>query len=415
MSTPRLLKRLSAVALVGAFLWVGSPALADPSDITVVLPERADGSFGAVDNAQLRWGLNNEASSGAFAGGCNFLSAGEAGNTGGVRVWSESDGFYSATSGNVTIEKPTAAGSWTEASFATKCLDSSGKAVTASSTTSTTQSQVVIEGGTGTVSSEGLSIAWDGSFTVAFYGGMTYWTASDPVLEIDSAGNGQITATASGYGTSMDDMTQWVDLADRTIVLAELRNVPLDGAGFSLVPEFVGVASQTGGQSPKTAENAAYWGAFPATFMDFQVLTGQAGYWQTSGGQRDPAKPASAVTVNFDATAPAIVPVPETLPAAGSSPDNSAAVRPSTATSTGSAAAGVTSPTGAVIAGGVTADTVTVVRDDGSSFLPEALTRGEGRQFLIFGGFTLAALISVLAALQLSGHLALPWYRGGGR
>jgi hypothetical protein len=411
MIMSRLLRRLSAVALVGGFLIVGSPAMADPVDITVTVPERADGTFGTVANAQFRWGMNNEASSGAFAGGCNFLSAGEAGNTGGVRVWTASDGFYSANSGNVTVQKPTAAGGWTEASFATKCLDSSGAAVTASSTTSTTQSQVVIEGGTGTVTAEGLSIAWDGSFTVAFYGGMTYWTASDPVLRIDASGNGQVTATASGYGTSMDDMTQWVDLADRTIVLAELRSVPLDGGGFSVVPEYLGVASQTGGQSPKTADNSAYWGAFPASFMDFQVLTGQAGYWQTSGGQRDTAKPATALTVNFDANAPAIVPVAEALPASDGSPDNSSAVRPSTATATGAGAAGVSTPPGA--AGGATADTVTVVRDDGSSFLPEALTQGAGRQFLLVGGFTLAALISVLAALQLSGHLVLPWSRGG--
>src|SRR5690606_32237533 len=94
-------------------------------DVIVTIPEPKDGGTagGVISNAQLRWGLNLEAGAGAFAGGCNFLSAGRAGDAGSSRVWTEADGLYSATDGNVRIEKPTASGGWAVASFADKCLD----------------------------------------------------------------------------------------------------------------------------------------------------------------------------------------------------------------------------------------------------------------------------------------------------
>lgn len=242
----------AAAALLGALLVAGTaaPALADPNDIGVTVPERGSGTYGEISNAELRWGLNTETSSGAFAGGCNFLSAGVAGDSGSARVWAESDGLYAASDGAVTIEKATADGGWVPASFGSKCLDASGSAVSVTSTSSSTQSVAVMDGGVGTATADSLEISWDGSFTVAFYGGMTYWSASDPTLTVDASGTGRLTATASGYGTSMDDQTKWLPLPEQTIVLAELRNVPLDGAGFSVLPEYLGVASTTGGQVP---------------------------------------------------------------------------------------------------------------------------------------------------------------------
>jgi hypothetical protein len=401
----RLITTVSSAALAGALLLVGAaPATADPNDIGVTVPQRSTGNFGDITNAELRWGLNNESSGGSFAGGCNFLSAGTAGNSGSARVWEESDKLYASSDGDVTIEKATADGGWTEASFGARCLDTSGSPVSVTSNDSTTQSVVVMEAGTGSATADALTISWKGSFTVAFYGGMTYWSASDPELTVDASGTGRVTATASGYGTSMDDMTKWVPLAGQTIVLAELRNVPMDGAGFSILPEYLGVASTTGGQIPLTSENAAYWGAFPASFMDFQTLTGQAGYWLSTGGQRDPAKPATALTVNFDANAPAISPSGGAVAGSANSAENSAAQRPTApgASLPAAAGSGATGPTG---------DAMTVVRDDGSTFLPEALQGDIPRVLAIIGGIVLAVLVSVLAALQLTGRLTFPWTR----
>jgi hypothetical protein len=54
---------------------------------------------------------------------------------------------------------------------------------------------------------------------------------------------------------------------------------------------------------------------------------------------------------------------------------------------------------------------MTVVRDDGSTFLPEALQGDIPRVLAIIGGIVLAVLVSVLAALQLTGRLTFPWSR----
>ncbi|MET0956022.1 MAG: hypothetical protein ABWY68_08720 [Cryobacterium sp.] len=386
----------------------GAPAAAatDPApdqpggiDIGVTVPVAEDADGTDISNAELRWGLNAEASSGAFAGGCNFLSAGTAGDAGDAHVWTAAENLYSAQSGNVTIVKPTANAGWEPASFDTKCLDASGSAVTANSLTSTTQSQVAIDGGTGIVLADGgLRLDWSGSFTVVFYGGMTYWSASDPELVLDADGNGQLTATASGYGTSMDDMTQWVELAPRTIVLAELRGVAIgEAGGFTHTPEYLGVTTANAGQVAPSAQNAAHWGAFPASFIEFQKLTGQTGYWLSTGGQRDPAKPAGLLTVNFNADAPAFVPAAEGGLESSVAPENPVNLRQVAASAPGQ--------DGLTIAG----IPVALSRDAGEGLVPDAVRRALSPLVLPLGGAALALLVSVLTWLQLTGRLVLPW------
>ncbi|GAA1999032.1 hypothetical protein GCM10009739_05950 [Microbacterium ulmi] len=324
---------MAAAALVIALAALaGAPASAaetdaGPGDITVTVPESDAGR--PITNAQFRWGLNAESGAGAFAGGCNFLSAGRAGNAGSARVWTAADGLYSATSAAVRIEKPAAGGEYRLASFESRCLDASGRAVSVSSLTSTTANQVVIDQGRGRlVPGAGLEIRWTGSFTVVFYGGMTYWTVTDPVLTLDPAGDGRVTATASGFGTSMDDLSKWVPLPEQSIVLAELRGVdPASDGGFAIVPEYVGVSVPDAGQIERTSENAAYWGSFPASFVEYQKLTGQAGYWLTTGGQRDRAKPATTLYVSYDAAAPIAV-TPPAVAGSADEPSNPIRVRP---------------------------------------------------------------------------------------
>lgn len=314
--TSRLVRGLLGVAFAASLVAAGPlTASADgPDDLIVTVPEASanppDGGQGIID-AQLRWGVNAESGGGAFAGVCNFLSAGRAGNSGGARVWGAGDGLYSAQQGNVSIEKPTAAGTWEAVSWQTKCLDPNGATVSTSSTASTTGNQVVIDGGTGSLIGGALDIRWSGSFTVAFYGGMTYWSVTDPVLTLDADGNGRLVATASGYGTSMEDMTQWLPLADQAIVLAEIRGVDTaTDAGFATLPAYVGVMATGAGQAERTAANSAYWGSFPQSFVDFHRATGQQGYWLTTGGVRDAAKPAAEIYVSYDAAAPVAVAAP---------------------------------------------------------------------------------------------------------
>jgi len=311
MRAHTVLRAALATALLLGF--GASPATAaGPDDVIVTVPGPGGdpgGGDGAIVDAQLRWGLNAESGGGAFAGGCNFLSAGVAGDAGGARVWGESDGLYRAEDGRVRVEKPTAEGRWTTASWATKCQDPTGAPVSVASTASTTGNQVVIDGGTGTRRDGALDIRWSGSFTVVFYGGMTYWSVTDPQLILDAAGNGQLTASASGYGTSMDDMTAWSPIAAQTIVLADIRAADLSSAGgFTVTPQYLGVLSVGSGQVARSGTNEAYWGSFPQSFVDFHRVTGQQGYWLTTGGVRDAAKPASPLTVSYSSAAPVAVP-----------------------------------------------------------------------------------------------------------
>ncbi|PJM73914.1 hypothetical protein CS006_01765 [Bifidobacterium primatium] len=264
-------------------------------------------------NVTLRWGINDETNSAAYYGGCNFISAGKAGNTGSSKTWDAS--FYKAKAGNVTIEKPDSSGKWAAASWNSKCLARDGSTVKmakrADGRSINTESQVVLSKGVGTVQADGsVEISWTGSFTVAYYGGMTYWSVTDPKLTLDVSGNGALTATASGYGADMNDSSKWVTLSARTIHLADFKGVDMkkaaDAHGFTKTPEYLGVAVKASGdhgaQAAKDSANAAYWGAFPQSFVDFQVETGQSAYWYTANSQRDFAKPTLPLSVQYDSS-----------------------------------------------------------------------------------------------------------------
>ena len=53
--------------------------------------------------------------------------------------------------------------------------------------------------GTGRVEADGsATVEWDGSYSVNFYGGLAPFTLSDPVLTVDDAGDGELTADLVG-------------------------------------------------------------------------------------------------------------------------------------------------------------------------------------------------------------------------
>jgi hypothetical protein len=412
------MKRVAATLLaLVALLGLGAaPALAAPGapdEVTVIVPAWTPtptptpsvdvpdvDENGNITNAQLRWGLNAESGSGAFFGGCNFLSAGLAGNAGSGKVWGGSDGLYSANAGAVRIEKPDAAGQWRPATYETRCLDPQGRGVSTSSTTSSSGNQVVIDGGSGTLKDGELRIQWRGSFTVVFYGGLTYWSVTDPVLTVDASGDGRLVGSASGYGTSMDDQSQWDSIAARPIVLADIRRADTAAAaGFSVVPEYLGVS--VSGQAARTPANASYWGSFPESFVEFQTLTGQRAYWHTSDGVRDPAKPATAMYVSYDASAPVAVPAP-----AVDSSSDAAAVASNPLRRPPALAAPVTVPPVPTAAIANTAAVTTVPARQ--NLVPAPATATSPLVVPLLG--TAAALgLSIIAVLSLM--QALPWQR----
>lgn len=394
------------IALTAALVVVLAPlpaAASGPDDITVTVPGSEDTT--RITNAELRWGMNAETGAGAFAGGCNFLSAGVAGNTGSSRAWTAADGFFQAQSGNVRIVKPTARGEWEAASWENKCLDATGKAVTTADKR-VTGIQVGIVGGTGTIAKDGsIEIGWEGSFTVAFYGGMTYWTVTNPVLTLDGNGNGKLIATASGYGASRDDASVWQSLPKQTIVLATIHGADVASSGFAVVPDYLGVAVSGADQVPKTAENAAYWGSFPDSFVGYQRLTGQAGYWLTTGGAKDAAKPATTLYINYDAAAPVITPPVTTPPDGGSAvtPKNPVVQRPAAAAKP-SAKQAATAAGDDIVAGITPITLVPAV----ASLIPLASTGMPLLNFIVLLA-VFAFLVAGLCALAIARRL--PWQR----
>ncbi|MFI2104271.1 hypothetical protein ACH436_13325 [Isoptericola sp. NPDC019693] len=313
---------LGAAAVLALLALPAAPALAaDDQDgvvpLTVTVPERDgdggedgdgdDGGAATLTDAELRWAVNAEAGSGNYVG-CNFLMAGTPGtdgDTGGSRIWADGDaGLYHGRAGHVRVLRPVGTGAdatQRQATFGTRCTGPTGEKVTLSTTTG---AEVVMAGGRGTREADGsVEIAWSGSFTVVFYGGMTYWWASDPVLRLDADGDGTLTATAGGYAADREDVTRWGRLPATKVTLARFDGEKLTGSkGGFLQPAYCGVRVAVGDSSPQVRQDPAgsCWGSFPQSLVDFQQRTGQASYWYSSG-HRDAAKPPAVVGVSFDA------------------------------------------------------------------------------------------------------------------
>lgn len=305
---------------------IGATLIASIGLMGMAAPAQAASATHSINDAVLTWGFNNESGAGAYDGSCNYLSAGKAGNTTKSRAWTEGDGFFAASAGNVRVEKPRADNTWVAPTWADRCYTGDGAKVVAYPTATWTGNRLVISNGTGTLNpaDNTAEIQWVGDFAVAFYGGLTYWNGSDPKLVVNSDGTAQVTATVSGYGADMEDSTKWDAISAREVVLANLTGVSVATTGFTVTPNYVGVTYD--GQST----SGSYWGAFPSSFVDFQQLTGQASYWYSSGTGGDVRKVATALTVGY---------TPEGYPTFTSSPTSTSVAEGKFATFTAEASA----------------------------------------------------------------------------
>lgn len=180
-------------------------------------------------------------------------------------------------------------------------------------------------GGIGRVEADGSSVVrWTGRFTVNMYGGMVPFTVSDPVLELDADGNGALTATISGYSSSIANPTARTPIAPVPgVTVATVTGGRIDpDAASTIRPDYAGVRVETGaGQAPQDRD-AAGWGAWPQSFVDVQLQTGLGSYWYSSGGAADPHKAPDpfvvTVTGERDDTGgdppPIVVPLPPATP-----------------------------------------------------------------------------------------------------
>lgn len=173
-----------------------------------------------------------------------------------------------------------------------------------------------LSGGAGEIRDDGsATISWTGSFSVNFYGGLVPFTIKNPVLEIASDKTGTLKADLSGYSSDQGNPFVKTPVPEVTsVTVARLDNVTLSPASTtSITPLFSGVAVSTGSGDPQL-QGPPGWGAWPQPFVDFQLQTGLASHWYTSGGSFDANKPPYAFTISPNTPQVILPPLPKPPP-----------------------------------------------------------------------------------------------------
>jgi hypothetical protein len=245
-----------------------------------------------LTGAVLEWSVNDESNTGAFNGQCNFMSGG---------ISDGSAATYRATDRGATVLKRTTAGTDVPVSdYAARCRDANGTTVTAGGTARLGQ-KVRYSGGSGTIdpATGEATIAWSGTFSLNYYGSLVPFWFSDPVLRVDAAGNGTVTATVGGYASSIDDPDER-ELIEPIpdVEIATLRGV--QGAnldGFVATPVFEGVQVDAA-ESPQIRVLPG-WGSWPVSHVRAMERLGLGAFWYTTGGAADVRKPADPVVVAY--------------------------------------------------------------------------------------------------------------------
>lgn len=291
----------AVVAAVAAVL-LAVPALAVAQDASTAVQ---------VDDATMRWGINNETSNRAFAPNTfNFLSAGKVPDPGhGGDTIDRAD--WSQRSGNVAIQKWDGS-AWRAATWAGLSTDRAGNPLGSPTSGTFSGHTFLLSAGVGSVDAEAgtAHITWDADLTVLYYSGMSFFYLSDPVLDV-AGGVGTLTATVSGFASSVSDPTSWAPVAPRTVTVADLIDVDLTAPdGFVATPTYRGV-QVTGVPQVLGGADA---GSFPQTWVDMMDDLGTAAFWYSSGASTDAFKVPLALTVAYDAATPVVDPTPSAAP-----------------------------------------------------------------------------------------------------
>jgi hypothetical protein len=308
----------------------GAPPAPSPAPTA---SDRPSDSRVQIANARLDWGFNPETRGKSYYGACNFLMAGVPGgdgNAGAAREWGVGDWgakLYHAESGNAKV---VGADSQTAVPFTRRCLDPNGQPVKydASDQTASTYTATRVRLGKGTgwrdTKTGAAQITWQAAFSVVYYDGLTYFTLTDPVLNVDQAGSATLTATAGGWGSPREGGA-WRKHPDTLVVLGEAgtasstrgEGVETSANGLTLRPAYAGRAVSVPPDAPaqKLGGESKAPGAWPQSFVDFHGLTGLHSYWYSSGAAIDHRKPPDGVFVSWDAARP--IPSETNLPETG--------------------------------------------------------------------------------------------------
>ncbi|NHC24942.1 hypothetical protein G6553_17375 [Nocardioides sp. IC4_145] len=298
----------TAVALLGGVvggMLGAAPAVAEETDES---PTRVE-----IDGAVLRWGINHESSNRAHAPDTyNYLSAGRVADPGrGGTTLPRSS--WKQRAGAVRVQKWDGR-RWRAATWLGLRTDASGATLGSPASGSTSGLRFTIGEGEGYVDPAAgtARVAWDGDVTVVYYSGMSMFHLSDPVLEVTD-GRGALTATVSGYASSVDDPGSWAPVPGETVTLADLPDVDLGrpgAAGFTADPAYRGVTVDGLGQTT----GDAWSGSFPPSFVAYMDRLGTAAFWFSSGSSTDPFKVPAPLSVSYAAAGSDPAPAPTAPP-----------------------------------------------------------------------------------------------------
>lgn len=251
-----------------------------------------------LENVSLDWTGNEEMQKAPPAGGSNYFSAGF------------SDGkeaTYRSVEGNVAAYQVSAAGSESFATWSTRAghVSSGGEQV------------LRLHGGDARIEPDGsATVQWDGSWSVNFYGGLVPFTFTDPELVVDADGAGTLTAEMSGCASSQVNPNECNPFAPVPgVTVATFSDMEIDPEGeVSVEPDYAGVEVDVSSPFVPQHREGPGWGAWPQSFVDFQLLTGLSAYWYTSDSGFDPYKPPAPFVVDFQGDPAPGGPPPEDKP-----------------------------------------------------------------------------------------------------
>lgn len=270
-------------------------------------PTATAGTAVEVDDAVLRWGINNESNNRAYAPQTfNFFSAGRVPDPGrGGTTLRERD--WRAEAGSVQVQKWTGS-AWRRATWSGLSTDSSGQPLGSPVAGTFSNHNLVFGDGTGTVdvAAGTAQLTWRGDATVLYYSGMSLFYVSDPTLTV-ADGSGRLTATLGGFASSVDDPDAWEPVPAEEVTLAVLPEVSLRGQGFSADPAYRGVAAPAGLPQVTAGED---WGAFPPSFVRYLDRLGAAAFWFSSGALTDSFKVPLPLTASWGSGAGVATPTP---------------------------------------------------------------------------------------------------------
>ena len=321
MSTSTLSIRCGAILASTALFAAMSPLVATAN----AQEDTADDGSATVlevDDAEFRWGINIESGTKAPAPNTtNFLSAGDvSGNLSG-NMSKLPEGEWKGQDGDVVIEKRDSKGNVTKATEEDTAKDRDGDTLKSDQYNGF---EAVFTGGQGEVDRESgtATIEWDGTITVIFYSGYTYFTLSDPVLEVTRS-SATMTGTLKSHRTDQNNMELWEEMEPKAVTIADLdrSDVDLGGElGFATTPEYFNVSyTPKISTLPEQATGDKYFGAFPTDFIDYVADAGSGPYWYSSGGAADRRKNPLPLSICWDSAECDELPVTDGGSGSGSS------------------------------------------------------------------------------------------------